>query len=331
MAKSKRIGQETQEDIFVSAVIATAGDGVRLSGYVTKLSRVMAVHYTNYEIIVVDNGTEPTEIKALTKLLVKVPCLRIISLSQRERYDTAVFAGLDSAIGDYVCTLNPAVDPIDAIPDIIRENQRTDAVQGVSRVPIKSAFGSQLGRRLFYWYNRKYIGIDIPLNATYFASYNRAVVNAVTATSRSHRHIRHLVRAVGYQPVRFTYQPMSNPASQRTLKTGVIEALEIAASYSTHPLRFVTWLGFFAGIINILYVVYVIMVNLTKSHVTEGWTTTSLQLSGMFFILFATMVILAEYIGRILIESRHEPQYYVRDEKSSSVGLADRFRRNIER
>ena len=331
MVKSKRKNQEPKQDIFVSVVIATTTDSVLLSDYVGRLAKVLAADYTDYEIIVVDNDAEQSTIQSAAELLKKTPCLRIISLSQREKYDTAVFAGLDLAIGDYVCTVNPAVDPVDLVPEIVKKNQETDAVQGVSDVPIRSVFGGQIGRRLFYWYNRKYMSIDIPLNATYFASYSRTVVNTVTATSRSHRHIRHLVRAVGYRPIKFVYSPLSNPASQRTLRTGVIEAIEIAASYSTHPLRFVAWLGFFAGVVNVMYVVYVLLVNLTKTHVTEGWTTTSLQVSGMFFVLFAIMIVFAEYIGRILVESRHEPQYYIRDEKSSSVGLADVSRRNIER
>lgn len=331
MVNNKSVKKKAKEDIFVSVVIATTSDEVDLSGYIRELSVMLAERYTNYEIILVDNGTDRTVIEAVTGLLDQVPCVRVISLSQRQKYDTAIFAGLDSAIGDFVCTLNPAVDPINEVPEIISENQQVDAVQGVSKTPIKSVFGGQAGRRLFYWYNRHYIDIDIPVNATYFASYNRAVVNAVTATSRNHRHIRHLVRSIGYRPVLFYYEPTGNPASQRTLKTGVVEALEIAASYSTHPLRFVTWLGFLAGIINVLYVVYILIVNLTNKHITEGWTTTSLQLSSMFFILFAIMVILAEYVGRILVESRREPQYYIKNEESSSVGLADKSRRNIER
>ncbi len=320
-----------KDDIFVSVVVVSANSQQDFAERIIAISDVLAANYTNYEVIIVNNGM-PSEASAeLTALLDVYPCLRIVHLSRASKYDTAVFAGLELAIGDYVCTVNPATDPVDTITKMIATNKANDVVQGVSELPLRGVLGLRLGRRVFYWYNRKYIGVDIPIDGTYFASYSRATVNALMASKRSHRHIRHLVRLVGYSPVSLMYMPLQDPTRQRTMRTGVIEALEIAASYSTHPLRFVTWLGFFAGIINIIYAVYVVIVNLMNESVVAGWTTMSLQLSGMFFVLFAIMVILAEYIGRILVESQHEPQYYVVNEQSSTVGIADQKRRNIER
>ena len=54
-----------------------------------------------------------------------------------------------------------------------------------------------------------------------------------------------------------------------------------------------------------------------------------LELSGMFFILFLFMVILSEYIGKILVESRRDARYYVLDELSSTTSLANAERKNI--
>jgi glycosyltransferase involved in cell wall biosynthesis len=332
MGKNKKmslVAKSELEDIFVSVVIVADAEVDALSTYLKDLSSLLEGHYTNYEILLVNNGVDQKEIIDASALLESLPCIRIMSLSQRTRYDTAVFAGLEAAIGDFVCTVNPTVDPIDSIEGIVKQNREYDVVQGVSDVPITGAFGNRLGRNLFYWYNRKHINIDIPINATYFASYSRRAVNALTSTHRNHRHIRHLVRLIGFRPTLFSYRPKQNPSNQRSLRTGVIEALEIATSYSTHPLRFVTWLGVFASFINILYIGYVLALNISNTRVAEGWTTTSLQLSGMFFILFIIMVILAEYVGRILVESRQEPQYYVTDESVSTISMADVSRRNI--
>ena len=68
-----------------------------------------------------------------------------------------------------------------------------------------------------------------------------------------------------------------------------------------------------------------------KEEVAEGWTTTSLQLSVMFFFLFAILAILSEYIGKILQESRKEQPYHVVNELNSKISVADATRRNIEK
>jgi glycosyltransferase involved in cell wall biosynthesis len=328
MVKSKK-KKVSIEDIFVSVVVVAKPEAKNMASYITDLSKMLRSHYANYEVVIVDNDAKDEEISAVAGLLNELPCLRIIKLSQQFKYDTALFAGLEVAIGDYVCTVDAMVDPIKDIAKLVESNQTADVVQGVSSTQIKGRTGSQVGRKIFYWYNRKYVGIDVPLQATYFASYSRRAINSLTNIGRNHRHIRHLARKVGYGYVTADYEPIRNPGTQHSLRTGVIEALEIATSYSTHPLRFVTWLGVFASIINVLYACYVVIINILGKTIAPGWTSTSMQLSLMFFLLFMIMVILSEYVGRILGESHREPSYYIADELTSTVSLADAKRRNI--
>ncbi len=331
MKKRSKLSQITKQDIFVSAVVVMRPETKEVSQYILDLYLVLESHYTNYEIIIVDNEVSKDEFNAVTALLDKIPCIRIIKLSQQFRYDTALFAGLEVSIGDYVCTLDPTIDSPKYLTDFIIKNQTHDVVQGVSEITISGVFGSQLGRRLFYWYNRKYIGIDIPLSATYYASYSRRAINSLTSSGRHHRHIRHLARRIGYGYITQSYMPLNKPGSQRRLRTGIVEALEIVTSYSTHPLRSVTWLGFIASAINVIYAFYVLVLNVFNKSLAPGWTSTSMQLSLMFFVLFIIMIILAEYIGRILIETHHEPNYFVSDELVSTVAIADTDRRNISK
>lgn len=332
MKKISEIANNEPQDIYVSAVIVLRPETVGISKYVKSLFVLLDKSYTNFEIIIVDNGAVEKEFQAVADLLDKLPCIRLIRLSQQFKFDTALFAGLDVSIGDYVCTLDPATDHVKNLPFLISKNKKNDVVQGVSTIPITGVFGTQIGRRLFYWYNRKYIGIDIPLNATYHASYTRRAINSLTAaSSRHHRHVRHMARRIGFGYTVHPYTPIQNPNSQRKLKTSIIEALEIVTSYSTHPLRFVTWLGAIAGSVNVMYALYVLVLNLSSAEIAPGWTSTSMQLSLMFFVLFIILIILSEYIGRILTETHRDPQYIVSDELNSTVALADVNRKNITR
>lgn len=331
MPKTRKKTEQKPQDIFVSVVIVVTAEVKSFSRYIHNLSDLLHSHYTNYEIIIVDNSLVSVELKKVTKLLDELPAIRIIKLSQQFKHESALFAGLEVSIGDYVCALDAAIDPVGEIPSIIAQNQKVDVVQGVSQTPIQSVLGTNMGRKLFYWYNRKYIGIDIPLNATYFTSFSRRAVNSLTSFNPAHRYVRHLARRVGYGYEVHPYTPLSNPGKQRTLKTGVIEAFEIVTSYSTHPLRFVTWLGIMAGSLNVLYACYVLVINIIDKSVAPGWTSTSMQLSLMFFVLFTIMVVLSEYIGRILNEKHTQASYFIADELVSSKAIVDTKRRNISK
>ena len=49
----------------------------------------------------------------------------------------------------------------------------------------------------------------------------------------------------------------------------------------------------------------------------------------MFFLLFMFLVVLAEYVGKILKEARDDASYIVMDELSSTVSIADTERKNL--
>lgn len=327
--QTKKNTKNAKEDIFVSVVLVPRRNAQDISDYCERLAARLLEAYTNYEVIVIDNAIDPITIQSVIALLESEPCFRVIRLSRAYSHDTAVMAGIEAAIGDYVVIANPALDPLDAIFAVVQKNKKADVVQGISDIKPGRAIAGSFLRRAFYWYNRRYLNIDIPTQATYLIGLSRRAVRAITTSNRFDGHIRHIVKTIGYTHAEHLYHAKEDPTRTASLKTGVVEALEIVSSHSTHPLRFMSWVGFFASMINLAYAIYVVVVALIKPHVAEGWTTMSLQLSGMFFILFLFMVVLSEYVGKILNEARRDARYLVMDELASTVSLADVARKNI--
>ena len=107
------------------------------------------------------------------------------------------------------------------------------------------------------------------------------------------------------------------------------DAIEMISSYSTHPLRVVTLLGLAAGALSLVYAGYVVVVTFTQERVAAGWPTTSLELSLMFFVVTVILAVQAEYIGRILSESRREAGYFIVEEIESDTLIAEMERRNV--
>lgn len=330
MVKKKQSNKAVKkQDIFVSVVVGVNHDYNGLGGYLTELSSLLSSRYENYEIIVVDNELRPEVVGETIDILKVLPCVRLIRLSREYNYDTALMAGIQGAIGDYVVLTNPALDPITEIPLIVEENKKHDIVNGVATNFAKQASTGGVGRRMFYWYNRRHLGVDIPTAATYFIALSRRAVKAVSTTNRHDGHIRHLIRQIGYGCADHQYEAKENPTRAHGLSTGVLEAINIVTSHSTQPLRAISWVGVGASVINLIYALYVVCIALFKRDVAAGWTTMSLQLSVMFFLLFMFMVILAEYVGKILKEARNDASYIVMDELSSTVSIADTERKNL--
>ena len=317
-------------DIFVSVVGVIDQTTTEAARFVIETHRVLAQRYSNYELIVVDNAAAPAELTAVRSLLDTIDCIRVLRLSKRFATDTAIFAGLEAAIGDFVVVLTPGMDPASSIPEIVALNSGgADIVQGISRVPLGRNAFDRAGRKLFYAYNRRSLGIDIPNQSTNLTGLSRRAVNSLTNSARSHRYLRHLIRHVGFAVVDLEYDPDLHVVRERSLLGGTLEAVEMVSSYSTHPLRVITVVGVVAGILNFAYAIYVLVVNLLRANVAEGWSSTSLQLSAMFFIICIILAVQAEYVGRILAETRREPPYYVIESLESETLIAELDRRNV--
>lgn len=321
---------DRRTDAFVSVIVLVDECTRDVTERLEALANAVAARYRNYEVLIVDNRLDAEVMIELRDVLSRTPCCRVLRLARRSSADTAVFAGLDAAIGDYSVVAALAYDSSEAVLDVVDLLRAGhDVVQGEHRGPLGGGVLTRVGRRAFYWYNRRFLQVDIPSRSTYLTGLTRSAVNGVTAVSRTHRYVRHLVRYVGYRVHAYRYTMRDPQLARARTRPKWLDAVEMISSYSVHPLRVVTLLGLVAGLLSLLYGVYVVIVALTQTQVAPGWTTTSLELSLMFFVVTLILAVQAEYVGRILSESRREPGYFVVEELESDLLIADTERRNV--
>jgi polyisoprenyl-phosphate glycosyltransferase len=316
-------------DTFVTVVVIADAHSEDMASRVQQITDLTKENYANYEVLAVDNGLSLEELNGVKSLLQKVACIRIIRLAKSDDIDTAIFAGVEAAIGDYICILYNN-DPIELIPQFVEKNHEADIVFGIAQNLYRKTWFERKGTQLFYWYNRKYLHINIPSGSTYYMCLNRNAANALTRNNRAVRHIRHLANMVGFNSTSLEYSlPQNTVYSHAKRRELILRALDLVSGYSNHPLRALSYFGVVAALLNLAYAGYVVAVNLSKTEVVEGWTTLSLQSSVMFFFLFMVIAVLAEYVGKILVEARSEPPYHIMQELGSTVSLADETRRNV--
>jgi glycosyltransferase involved in cell wall biosynthesis len=321
-------------DTFVS--VATTLDAVdeTTKKFLTTTLTTLKKTYANYELVIVANGLPDDVVEDVAELLKKYPCIRIIRLSRSYNQEVATFAAIESAIGDYVIVISAQNDPPSAVPKLVEIlRARNDIVFGVSKIPLPYPFLAKLGRKWFFWYSGHFLEVNIPLNTTYLMGMNRRAINALTQIKGHHRHIRHISAQVGFKTANFDYTPKFDTglAKRGFIKSANL-ALEIAVSYSRHPLRLLSKVSLIVSALNVLVALYTVVTYLARDgHVAEGWTTMTLEMSVMFFFVFLMLAVLAEYIGQIREEMRDQPPYHIMEELTSNVLIADETRRNISK
>jgi polyisoprenyl-phosphate glycosyltransferase len=326
---------KTLSDCFVSVVAPIRNDADIIEGFVAEVIGILYENYANYELVLVDDGSDDDTVSKVTDLLNHYLCIRLVRLSRQFGEEIALSAALDSAIGDYIVLMLPNSDPPSLIPEAV---QKARAGQGIVFGIRSNRAGDNLiircGAALFYWYCDRVLKINLPKNSTQFRVLSRQAVNAITQIKVRHRYLRTLIADIGFATQNFTYEPVNRRGGKpkkKNMITVITLGISIVVNASRHPLRFVSWFGVLASAVNLLYVGFVTYSYLFGKHIAPGWTTLSLQTALMFFFVFLILTVLAEYIGHILVESENRPLYYVSEERNSSVLIADQERKNITR
>jgi len=96
-------------------------------------------------------------------------------------------------------------------------------------------------------------------------------------------------------------------------------AVNFMVSSSDVPLRLVSLLSLGGAFMNVIYSFYVLLIAAFKAQVAEGWVSTSLQLSGMFFLISLTLFFIGEYLLKTSKSSSQSPANLLAQEFSSTV------------
>ncbi|MEI6656444.1 MAG: glycosyltransferase [Verrucomicrobiota bacterium] len=316
----------------VSIVVPLQQDAHLLEEIVTEIDQVIGSAYRFFEIVLVDDGSTDGTTAAVQPLLKKIQRIRYMRLSRSFGRDIAFSAGIESAIGDFVVTLDLRTDPINVIPQMIDLCRKSGGiVHGMAENALPRSLAREWSGSMFRNYCRKHLGVDIKRGVSDLRVMSRQAVNALLQVREQNRYLRVLTLTLGYQHEFFPYSLLSKTGSPRvtTWRAEVATAVDLLAANTRHPLRLVTAVGLLGACLNLLYALYVVTVFLIRPTVAEGWTTLSLQSSGMFFFICLILTVLSEYVGTILGEVRSRPHYFIAQEANSSVLLEDTVRSSI--
>lgn len=306
--------------ISIVAPLETDATAPTVEAFVDETVKVLRGVVNHYEIVLVDDGAPVETTDRVRALLARHDFVRFLRLSRHFGEETAITAGLDVAIGDYIIVMLPNMDPPALIPEFFERAQTdADVVYGVRLHRKSEPLWYRAGARVFYWYINSVVGAGIPENSTQFRCMSRQVVNAITQIRGPDQYLRLLTSYIGFRKQALPYAPINRSGQPTVRPKG--EAAHLARAlimdHTTHPLRIVLRAGVLAAAINAAWV---------AMQPGAGGQTLWSALS----LLLLTVMIgtIGEYVGGLSRRLRDRPAYYVREEHTSSVLLREE-RKNV--
>lgn len=315
--------------ITVIAPIHNAAD--RIEGFLAELHTVLSRHYDQFEILLIDRGSDDTTRVLVNALLSKWTGVRYLRLSRRFDVPTSLTAGLDVAIGDICVTLLPETDPTEAIPEVVRIClEKQNLVLGEKSDASQSWVANRV-ESIYAWACARFLQLRFPRHTTYFTALSRSAIQQMSRTQDKFRFLTTLHNSLGVPYTLYPYTPKPNPVRPglfARLWNSVNASLDLIVLNSLRPLRLVTMGSLALSFANLLYMGYITAIYFLKPNPAEGWVTASSQAAMNFFLLFATLSVLSEYLGRLLSESKDRPFYYILEELNSLERVSGEGRRN---
>jgi glycosyltransferase involved in cell wall biosynthesis len=318
--------------VFLSVVYVVRNQAPQLERMIQRASEKLASLASDYELIIVDNASDDESIAVLKGLTGQTghPNLQIYALTKAVDTDTASWVGLENALGDFVAVIDPLLDDIGFLPemldkavtgsDVVFANNQQKAPQSLV---YRAAYA---GFNLIY---KVFSGVHLAKEAPQYRLLSKRVVNFILQHPQPAVTYRHLPATGGFARINMEYSAKPQAKSAKKLGESIDRGMRLLVSTTQAPMRLVTTLSLFGAASNLLYSVYVVAIGIFKADVAPGWVSLSLQQSGMFFLISLVLLVLGEYILHMGSLSNEGPLYHVGQE-FTSARMTRRERLNIE-
>ena len=280
-----------------------------------RLSATLAAVALTYEIVFINDGSKDATAAVLQALHAADAHTVVLELARNFGHQQAVSAGLAIARGDAVVILDADLqDPPEAIAAMVaRWQEGFHVVYGVRSHRAGESRFKLWTAKLFYRLIHRLSDVEIPLDSGDFRLLDRRVVDTLLAMPERHRLLRAMCSWAGFRQTGVSYQRAARFAGSTKYPFGKMAhlALDGIFSFSTVPLRMLTYTGFGAAVLSFIGIVWALAVRILTRHWVAGWATLFVGVLFLSGLQMISLGIMGEYLGRVYTEVKQRPLFVI--------------------
>ena len=274
------------------------------------------------EIVLVNDGSKDRSWPLIAEQCARRSGWVGVNLSRNFGHQLALAAGLETARGDAVVSMDADLqDPPAVILEMLAAHrQGYDVVYGTRKDRGQEPFTKRVTAQVFYFLIEKLSGVAIPRNTGDFRLLSRRALTELARLHETHRFLRGLVPWIGFPQTQVFYDRADRVAGEThyPFRKMLRFAFDGIASLSTKPLRLAYMFSLLLFAVFVSYIFYVLFNHFIRGgELVPGWTSIMSAITIFGTIQLLLLGVFGEYIGRIYEEVKGRPLWILRD----SAGL----------
>ncbi|MDO4284104.1 MAG: glycosyltransferase family 2 protein [Eubacteriales bacterium] len=271
----------------------------------------------DYELIYVDDGSRDGTVAEVRKLRERDERVHLVSFSRNFGKESAIYAGLQTARGDYVAMMDADLqDPPSLLPELygyLQQGYDTAATRRVDRKgepPIRSFFA-----RAFYKLINRFSKTEIVDGARDYRLMKRQVVDAVLSMAEYNRFSKGIFGWVGFRTkwVEFENVERQKGETKWSFWGLFFYAIDGIVAFSTAPLAIASVIGVLFCALAFVMILFVVIRALVCGDPTSGWPSLVciiLLVSGVQLLCIGAI---GQYLEKTYLEVKKRPIYIVKE------------------
>ena len=272
-----------------------------------------------FEIIFVNDGSSDQTQMKLAGFAQNDARIQILELSRNFGHQAALCAGLESATGDLILTMDgDGQHPAGLIPEMIRLCENGYDIVQTQRLDDgeKKTFKKRTSAFFYKVINKIGDTRTIPGGAD-FRLMTRQVVDNLIAMPEYHRFLRGMVPWLGFKSVILPFHPQTRIAgeSKYSLSKMLRLASDAVFSFSMMPLYIGLSSGVLFLVLALVEVIYVLSfwISGRSAELSPGWSSLMFMMLIIAAVLMFILGFIGVYVGYIFQEVKHRPVYIIKN------------------
>lgn len=303
----------------LSLVIPCYNEADNVRPLFDKVNDVLFGKVDSYEFVFINDGSKDETFKNLKFICENetIP-VKVINFSRNFGKESAIYAGLTRADGDYVSLIDADLQQnpeyVLKMINFLEENSEYDCVAAYQNKRHESKLNI-FCKNCFYKLINRISDTEFVNGASDFRTFRRSMKDAILSMGEFHRFSKGIFSWVGFNTYYMPYDVEERHAGTSKWSFWKLckYAIEGIVAFTTTPLKISSFIGSVASFAALVYMIIVIVQKLALGIAIPGYATIVVLILFLGGLQLLSLGIIGEYLSKIYIQSKGRPIFIAKD------------------